>query len=158
MRILLATLVSSTLLAGACAQDQSSDPDCASCEETEGSERFVLDEGVLTDTTMNLGWQDTNEPQLLNFSDATTYCESLELQGFSWRLPTIDELDGIFAADFYCLHEEYSYKTEVTVFGSSDAQSWWTGLSNSCGIIQRVRVDTPVTESGRHRVRCVADL
>ena len=158
MRILLVTLVSSTLLASACAQDQPLDPDCASCEETEGNERFVLDEGVLTDTNTNLGWEDSTEPPLLNFDDATIYCEDLELQGLNWRLPNIDELDGIFAADFYCLHEEYSYKTDVTVFGSNKANAWWTGLSNSCGMRQRVRVDTPVVPLGRHRVRCVADL
>lgn len=60
---------------------------------------FVRDSAneVVLDTKTNLIWQDNNETlgdtNKKTWADAITYCEALELGGYSdWHLPNINEL------------------------------------------------------------------
>ena len=50
-----------------------------------------------TDHTSGLMWAQQDYGRNLNWSAARDYCASLSLGGYSgWRLPTIDELAGIY--------------------------------------------------------------
>jgi len=59
---------------------------------------FTRNGDIVTDTTMNLQWQDNNDAQtvLKTWIEAINYCENLTLGGYSdWRLPNINELKTI---------------------------------------------------------------
>jgi len=61
---------------------------------------FIRDNSkeVVLDTKTNLIWQDNNESKTLTktWSDAITYCEGLELGGYSdWHLPNFNELHSL---------------------------------------------------------------
>ncbi len=52
-------------------------------------------EGVVTDSVTGLKWQDKYENDTIvtkKWEDAILYCEGLDLDGTTWRLPNINEL------------------------------------------------------------------
>ena len=50
-----------------------------------------------TDPATGLTWTNADNGSDVNWKQATAYCSNLRLGGFSdWRLPTIDELQGIY--------------------------------------------------------------
>jgi hypothetical protein len=50
-----------------------------------------------TDPDTGLTWTKTDNRSDVNWNQANAYCSNLRLGGFSdWRLPTIDELEGIY--------------------------------------------------------------
>jgi hypothetical protein len=53
-----------------------------------------------TDPTTGLMWTKKDNAREVNWQQATNYCRNLQLAGHSgWRLPTIDELQGIYDAN-----------------------------------------------------------
>jgi len=53
--------------------------------------------GVWTDRATGLMWTKRDNGENLIWQPATAYCRNLNLDGYSdWRLPTIDELQGIY--------------------------------------------------------------
>ncbi len=53
--------------------------------------------GYWADPTTGLWWVDKDNGKDVNWHEAARYCESLRLAGFAdWRMPTINELEGIF--------------------------------------------------------------
>jgi hypothetical protein len=53
--------------------------------------------GIWTDTATGLTWAKKDNGSNVNWQQATEYCRNLQLAGHSgWRLPTIDELQGIY--------------------------------------------------------------
>jgi serine/threonine protein kinase len=53
-----------------------------------------------TDPTTGLMWTKKDNAREVNWKQATNYCRNLQLAGHSgWRLPTIDELQGIYDAN-----------------------------------------------------------
>jgi hypothetical protein len=53
-----------------------------------------------TDPATGLSWTREDNGSDVNWNHAITYCTNLRLGGYSdWRLPTIDELQGIFDID-----------------------------------------------------------
>ena len=57
---------------------------------------FTRTNGVVTDNTTNLQWQDDVASVSKTWSQAITYCETLSLDGRSdWRLPNKNELLSI---------------------------------------------------------------
>jgi hypothetical protein len=53
---------------------------------------FAFDDGVVTDVGTRLTWQQPAPEETYAWDAAATYCETLELTGGGWRLPTIKEL------------------------------------------------------------------
>jgi len=61
---------------------------------------FSKQNGVVSDSTTNLEWQDDysdNGGDIKNttWKDSIDYCESLSLDGGGWRLPNVRELESI---------------------------------------------------------------
>lgn len=53
---------------------------------------------VYTDPVTKLQWQATPTVGLMDWGSAVQYCENLDLDGDSWRLPTVDELRSLIRA------------------------------------------------------------
>ncbi|MEA1919946.1 MAG: DUF1566 domain-containing protein [Campylobacterota bacterium] len=51
--------------------------------------------GIVSDSTSALQWQDNTTPTLMNWNEAISYCEALDLDGGAWRLPNINELTSL---------------------------------------------------------------
>lgn len=56
----------------------------------------VVERMVLLDTFTDLEWTRRDNLKDINWNEAKAYCDSLEIGGGGWRLPTMDEL-----AQFY---------------------------------------------------------
>jgi hypothetical protein len=48
--------------------------------------------GIVTDNTSALQWQDNAIGSIMGWEEAIAYCEGLDLDGTGWRLPNINEL------------------------------------------------------------------
>jgi hypothetical protein len=71
--------------------------------EQEARERIAREEvdGVWTDPATGLMWTRKDKGNL-NWKDAETYCQRLKLGGHTdWRLPSIDELEGIYEREIH---------------------------------------------------------
>lgn len=51
--------------------------------------------GIVTDSTTTLQWQDDVFVDYMNWKESILYCEALDLDGKGWRLPNINELQTI---------------------------------------------------------------
>lgn len=51
--------------------------------------------GIVTDSTTTLQWQDDVFVDYMNWEESILYCEALDLDGKGWRLPNINELQTI---------------------------------------------------------------
>ncbi len=56
-------------------------------------------QGVITDNTAKLQWQDNTPAKNMSWKDALGYCKALTLDGGDWRLPQIKELKLIINND-----------------------------------------------------------
>ncbi len=85
--------------------------------------RFVVNAaaGTVRDGTTNLTWQRTVSGTY-TWTQATTYCQGLNLGGFStgWRLPTKKELETL--VDFRVVNPSI----DVTAFPSTPLAAFWT--------------------------------
>lgn len=54
--------------------------------------RYAISSGVVYDAKTNLSWQQVISSGMYSQADALSYCAALELNGASWRLPTMREL------------------------------------------------------------------
>lgn len=102
---------------------------------------FEVSDGIVTDLNTGLMWQQIPSSEDFSWSDAVTYCQSLELGGYDdWRMPTLKELFSIsnfntgwpyLNTDYFNLasgqitkDEQYwssNYYVGVTVEGGSNA-------------------------------------
>lgn len=51
--------------------------------------------GIVTDSTTTLQWQDDAIGIQMTWEESIAYCEALDLDGMGWRLPNINELQSI---------------------------------------------------------------
>ncbi|MFC1856590.1 DUF1566 domain-containing protein [Thermodesulfobacteriota bacterium] len=60
-------------------------------------DNFIINgDGTVTDTTTGLMWQQVTETYTMNWQNALSYCEALDLGGYTdWRLPNIKELASL---------------------------------------------------------------
>jgi Protein of unknown function (DUF1566). len=62
--------------------------------------RFIAyDNGTVLDTKTKLMWAAKDNGSDINWQDAKFYCENYHGGGYTdWRMPTLDELDGLYDA------------------------------------------------------------
>jgi hypothetical protein len=91
----------------------------------------VVSQGVLLDSQTGLQWTQEDNGQDIDWNSAQQYCQSSTWAGGGWRLPTVDELAGIYdasATPFHCLSfqgTEHSCKTSSLFHLTSVA--FWSG-------------------------------
>jgi len=59
------------------------------------SQHYEIASGVVTDNATKLQWQQALGSSQMTFAEASAYCQSLNLNGSGWRLPSIKELQTI---------------------------------------------------------------
>ena len=80
-------------------------------EQTKNTNHVV--ESTWTDTTTGLIWTKKDNGSDVNWSQASDYCTKLQLAGYNdWRLPTIEELEGIY---------DPSISAQAALYPSEDA-------------------------------------
>ena len=86
---------------------------------------FTRTNGVVTDNTTNLQWQDDVASVSKTWSQAITYCETLSLDGRSdWRLPNKNELLSIV---------DYTKSNPAidSTFVNITSSSYWSSTTHS---------------------------
>lgn len=53
-------------------------------------------DGTVRDSQTGLQWAQRDNGQDINWNNARSYCSNLSTAGGGWRLPSMDELDGIY--------------------------------------------------------------
>lgn len=53
-------------------------------------------DGTVIDSKTGLQWAQRDNGQGINWNNARSYCSNLSTAGGGWRLPSMDELDGIY--------------------------------------------------------------
>jgi TonB family protein len=125
--------------------------------EKQERERVAQEEaaGVWTDPATGLMWTKKDNGGDVNWQQAADYCRNLHLAGHSdWRLPTIDELPGIYDVNVGGMH----------VKGSLQLSNWRVWSSSQGNTIEQVwyfdfsygeRSSTYFTNSAFDRALCV---
>ena len=104
-------------------------------EESQGD--FIKNRGgTVTDKESELMWTDLDNGRDITWERANAYCENLSLAGHDdWRLPTMDELKGLYGAKVATCHGEGegSIKLTSNYLWSSDLKStssaWYFSIS-----------------------------
>jgi len=82
------------------------------------------DNGIVTDSSTSLQWQDNVKLPLKNWIDAIEYCENLSLNGNNWRLPNIYEIRSLLdyskykpaiKEDIFINNTEFLYWSSTTL-------------------------------------------
>ncbi|MDM8523686.1 DUF1566 domain-containing protein [Desulfococcaceae bacterium HSG8] len=94
-------------------------------KQNQSSGHFIInDNDTVTDTNTGLMWQRQKSDSGMNWKDAITYCEDIDLGGYNdWRLPTIKELESILNYDKFSpsIDEEYFPGTVSAYWSSTNA-------------------------------------
>ena len=120
--------------------------------------RFSRTNGVVTDSTTNLQWQDDTTKGSL-WEDAISYCEALSLDGGNWRLPNLNELTSLVddtetdpAISRVFVHSEsWSYWSSTTV-ANDTKNAWVVEFTNGFQYNDNYK-----HLAGQNDVRCVRD-
>jgi len=92
---------------------------------------FIRDDikEIVIDTSTNLMWEDDTNASTVtkNWSDAITYCENLNLGGYSdWHLPNKNEL--------YMLADRSKYNPAISdVFQNTNSSDYWSSTTLASG-------------------------
>lgn len=113
--------------------------------------------GIVTDSTTNLMWQDNSNQEEKTWSDAINYCENLVLGGYSdWRLPNINEL---FSLVDYSKSQDAIRGNTFVFFNTS--MSNWTSTSKKNNFLNAWNIDfewgdsTTTPKTSTKLVKCV---
>ena len=112
---------------------------------------FSRENGIVTDATTGLMWQDNVVPSSATFEDANTTCQNLILGGYGeWRVPTLAELASITDKSAAGAIHTTFVNTVAAPYYSADTTAsgeiWAIDFSNGKSL--------PVT-SDAYYVRCV---
>ena len=139
---------------------------CVRGEESGLSEdgRFSRANGVVTDNTTSLQWQDEysgdgGDLQCRKWMESISYCEALSLDGGNWRLPNINELTSIVddratdpAISSVFLHRESWYYWSSTTIENDTEYAWVVEFINGEQLRDFYKGNVPGIT-----VRCVRD-
>lgn len=112
--------------------------------------------GTVTDLNTGLVWEKEDNATETDWADANIYCEELELEGLTWRLPTIDELIGLTdknASDpaidpIFTNTKNSQYWTGSEYLGTATDDAWSVNFTNA-------NTNNP-DKNETHYVRCVS--
>ena len=95
------------------------------------ADRFVNNgNGTVTDTQTGLMWAAQDNGSDINWYNAKSYCEGFGKGGTGWRLPTQNELSGLYQSGLRSWgshaiklsgYEVWASETRMSIFGSDDA-------------------------------------
>lgn len=108
------------------------DQDCSGSDQVCPISKYVSNgNGTVTDTKTGLIWQRATAPGKYNWYDATSYCESLTLAGYSdWRLPSKEELESLVDTNYLPTIEiNYFPDTKLSYYWSSSTYAYDTDLA-----------------------------
>jgi len=121
--------------------------------------RYTVNEqaGTVLDNKTGLTWQRAVPDRTYNWADAQTYCQELNLGGFSsgWRLPTRLELETLVDV------RASSPVIDVTAFPATPAKHFWTSSLLAGGTLSAWYLHFDDGSTGDYgtfytlRVRCV---
>ena len=93
------------------------------------SSRFVdHGNGTITDTKTNLMWAVKDNGSLINWQNASSYCQNYQGGGYNdWRMPTLAELASLYEPG---AENEYGYHVNKMI-GISAASCWASETRNN---------------------------
>jgi hypothetical protein len=118
--------------------------------------RYAVSNGIVIDAKTRLNWQQAFALANYSQSDAQTYCASLNLGGFRWRLPTMKEL--LTLVDF---SQSSSPTIDLGAFPSTPEDEFWTSTAFAGGSGRGLGVDFSyglaytTSSSIQYNARCV---
>ena len=85
-----------------------------------GADRYTAEDGVVHDNKTKLTWQQGLPKEPLTWMAARDYCNSLDLNGTGWRLPSVGELQTV-------VDERRSNPSiDVRAFPGTPSEYFWT--------------------------------
>src|SRR5690348_8260553 len=90
--------------------------------------RYVIANGTVLDTKTKLMWQQGVAPSTYAWSDASSYCTTLNLDGMSWRLPSARELQTIVD------EAVHTPAIDTGAFSGTPAAAFWTSSAGTTGM------------------------
>lgn len=114
------------------------------------------DNGIITDSTTNLEWQDNSISVTMTWQRAIDYCEALSLGTYKdWRLPNLNELTSLV--------DDTKYKPSIDdVFQNTIFSYYWssTTVRNNSEVAWLVAFDSGFqgfdnNKDDNYYVRCV---
>ena len=86
--------------------------------------RYTVASGTVYDTMTKLTWQQTVSTTQYTWSDAQSYCASLNLAGTGWRVPSVKELMTL--VDFSVAPGSGPATIDATAFPNAPANWFWS--------------------------------
>ena len=86
--------------------------------------------GTVRDRKTGLEWAQRDNGQDINWNSARSYCSNLGLAGGGWRLPSMDELEGIYDRSETLTTSCGGYTCEVSPLFSLTGYWYWSDESN----------------------------
>lgn len=115
------------------------------------SRSFSRENGIVTDATTGLMWQDNVVPSSTTFEDANTTCQNLILSGHGeWRVPTLAELASITDKSEAGAIDATFVNTVAAPYYSTD-----TAANDEIWAIDFSSGKSVLVTSSTHYVRCV---
>jgi hypothetical protein len=81
--------------------------------------RYAIANGTVYDTQTKLTWQQVISTSPYTWTDATTYCSALSLNGAGWRVPSIGELQTL-------VDESTNPSIDGTAFPMTASEYFWS--------------------------------
>ena len=105
-----------------CTDEMVSSRQCPACDDTSTCDAPTYtdnQDGTVTSSCCGLTWQQATSPMDLTWAEAYAYCESLDLVGGGWRLPTVGELQTLVV-------DGSGPTIDATFFPDTQAYDYWT--------------------------------
>jgi hypothetical protein len=118
----------------------------ASSSEIARDGRFIAYENeTVLDTRTNLMWAANSNGNKITWTTAKSYCDNYRGGGYSdWRMPTIDELKGLYDKDTGYLLEKVNRHVYLTKLINLSSWFWvWSSYNHTI-----TRADTEVIDRG----------
>ena len=89
--------------------------------------RWSMDaDGVITDSQTGLQWH--VGPNYVGWDEARSYCRDLSVAGGGWRMPTMDELRGVWTG-----YDNFdSHYSMPPACNAKELNIWWVWSSERC--------------------------